>query len=62
MSRDEELTALEQCFEVMQATHGRLFKFLLEGLSSHDAMKYLDLIRSCRNREKMESILRMIVQ
>ncbi|KAK4279505.1 hypothetical protein QN277_011279 [Acacia crassicarpa] len=62
MSKDEEQSAVEQCFEVMQATHNRLFKFLLEGLSSHDAMKYLDLIRSCRNTEKMESILQMIVQ
>ncbi|XP_054803905.1 uncharacterized protein LOC129307064 [Prosopis cineraria] len=62
MSREEEQSAVEQCFEVMQATHNRLFKFLLEGLPAHDAMKYLDLVRSCRNGEKMESMLQMIVQ
>ncbi|XP_028798018.1 uncharacterized protein LOC114753505 [Neltuma alba] len=62
MSREEEQSAVEQCFELMQATHNRLFKFFLEGLPPHDAMQYLDLIRSCRNREKMESMLQMIVQ
>ncbi|KAF7820434.1 hemerythrin HHE cation-binding domain protein [Senna tora] len=62
MSKEQEQNAVEQSFEVMQATHSRLLKFLLEGLSPHDSMKYLDLISNCRNREKKEAMLRMIVE
>ncbi|RDX90963.1 hypothetical protein CR513_27110, partial [Mucuna pruriens] len=62
LSKEQEVSALEQCFEVMQGTHGRLLKFLLEGLSPQDAMKYLDLISKCRDKEKMESMLQMIVK
>ena len=62
LSKEQEVSALEQCFDVMQGTHGRLLKFLLEGLPPHDAMKYLDLISKCRDKEKMESILQKIVK
>ncbi|KAJ1436260.1 hemeerythrin-like [Sesbania bispinosa] len=62
LSKEQEDSALEQCFDVMQGTHGRLLKFLLEGLPSHDAMKYLDLISKCRDKERMESMLHMIVK
>lgn len=62
LSKVQEESALEQCFDVMQGTHGRLLKFLLEGLSPHDAMKYLDLIGKCRDRERMESMLQTIVK
>ncbi|XP_027366761.1 uncharacterized protein LOC113873019 [Abrus precatorius] len=62
MSKEEEVSALEQCFDVMQGTHGRLLKFLLEGLSPHDAMKYLDLIGKCRDNERMESMIQRIVK
>ncbi|TKY53496.1 hemerythrin/HHE cation-binding motif [Spatholobus suberectus] len=51
LSKEQDESALEQCFAVMQGTHGRLLKFLLEGLPPHDAMKYLDLISMCRDRE-----------
>ncbi|KAL2326667.1 hypothetical protein Fmac_025725 [Flemingia macrophylla] len=61
LSKEQEESALEQCFVVMQGTHGRLLKFLLEGLPPHDAMKYLDLISMCRDKERMESMLRMVV-
>ncbi|KAL2324038.1 hypothetical protein Fmac_023096 [Flemingia macrophylla] len=62
LSKEQEVSALEQCFEVMRETHGRLLKFLLEGLPPRDAMKYLDLISMCRDKEKMESMLQMIVK
>lgn len=62
ISKEQEENAVEQCFEVMQGTHTRLLKFLLEGLPPHDAMKYLDLISKCKNTEKMESMLRTIVE
>jgi hypothetical protein len=62
LSKEQEVSALEQCFDVMQGTHGRLFKLLLEGLPPYDAMKYLDLISKCRDKEKMESMLQMIIK
>ncbi|KAK7390833.1 hypothetical protein VNO78_18953 [Psophocarpus tetragonolobus] len=62
LSKEQELSALEQCFEVMQGTHSRLLKFLLDGLPPHEAMKYLDLISKCRDNEKMESMLQLIVK
>ncbi|RZB89473.1 uncharacterized protein LOC114372430 [Glycine soja] len=62
LSKEQEVSALEQCFEVMQGTQNRLLKFFLEGLPPHDAMKYLDLISKCRDKEKMESILQKIVK
>lgn len=62
LSKEQDESALEQCFVVMQGTHGRLLKFLLEGLPPHDAMKYLDLISMCRDKERMESMLRMVVE
>ncbi|KAE9621146.1 hypothetical protein Lal_00019672 [Lupinus albus] len=62
LSEDQDNSALEQCFDVMQGTHSLLLKFFLEGLQSNDAMKYLDLISKCRDRERMESMLRMIVE
>ncbi|XP_020212285.1 uncharacterized protein LOC109796866 [Cajanus cajan] len=62
LSKEQEVSALEQCFEVMRETHGRLLKFLLEGLPPCDAMKYLDLISMCRDKEKVESMLQMIVK
>ncbi|XP_027366974.1 uncharacterized protein LOC113873170 [Abrus precatorius] len=62
LSKEQDESALEQCFVVMQVTHGRLLKFFLEGLTHHDAMKYLDLISMCRDKERMESMLRMVVE
>lgn len=62
LSNEEDERALEQCFNVMQATHSRLLKFLVEGLSPNDGMKYLDLISKCRDIERMESMLRMIIE
>lgn len=62
LSKEEDESALEQCFHVMQGTHSRLLKFLLEGLSPYDAMKYMDLISKCRDKERMESMLRMITE
>ncbi|KAK2400428.1 hemerythrin HHE cation-binding domain protein [Trifolium repens] len=62
LSKEQDERALEQCFDVMQATHSGLLKFLVEGLSPNDAMKYLDLISMCRDRERMEYMLRMIIE
>ncbi|KAK7279043.1 hypothetical protein RJT34_24086 [Clitoria ternatea] len=61
LSKEHDESALEQCFVVMQGAHGRLLKFLLEGLPHHDAMNYLDLISMCRDKERMEFMLRMVV-
>ncbi|KAI4352902.1 hypothetical protein L6164_007109 [Bauhinia variegata] len=62
LTKEEEESALEHCLDVMQGTHSRLLKFLLEGLPPHDAMKYLDLIGKCRNKERMESMLGTIIE
>lgn len=62
LSKEQEESALDQCFDVMQGTHGRLLKFLLEGLQPHDTMKYLDLINKCRDKQRMESMLQMIMK
>jgi hypothetical protein len=62
LSKEQDERALEQCFDVMQATHSGLLKFLVEGLSPNDAMKYLDLISMCRDRDRMEYMLRMIIE
>ncbi|CAI8605168.1 unnamed protein product [Vicia faba] len=62
LSKEQEENALDQCFDVMLETHGRLLKYFLEGLQPRDAMKYLDLISMCRNKEKMESMLMMILK
>ncbi|OIW12963.1 hypothetical protein TanjilG_15412 [Lupinus angustifolius] len=62
LSKEQEESALEQCFIVMQETHGRLLKLFLEGLQPNDAMKYLDLISKCRDKERMESMLQFIMK
>ncbi|MED6139647.1 hypothetical protein PIB30_085778, partial [Stylosanthes scabra] len=62
LSDERDKIALEQCLDVMQGTHRRLLKFFLEGLPSHDAMKYLDLISVCRDKEKMECMLQVILE
>ncbi|CAK8574147.1 unnamed protein product [Lathyrus sativus] len=62
LSKEQEENALDQCFDVMLETHGRLLKFFLEGLQPRDAMKYLDFISMCRDKEKMESMLTMILK
>lgn len=62
LSKDQDERALEQCFDVMQATHSGLLKFLFEGLSPNDVVKYLDLINMCRDKERMESMLQMIIE
>lgn len=62
LSKEHDERALEHCFHVMQATHSRLLKFVFEGLSAHDATKYLDLISKCRDKERMESMLRLIIE
>jgi hypothetical protein len=62
LGEEQDERALEQCFIVMKGTHSELFMFLLEGLSPQDAMKYLDLISKCRDKERMEFMLKMVVQ
>ncbi|XP_058724046.1 uncharacterized protein LOC131595649 [Vicia villosa] len=60
--KEQDKRALEQCFDMMQATHSGLLKFLVEGLSPNDAMKYMELISMCRDRERIESMLQMIIE
>ncbi|KAL1367922.1 uncharacterized protein LOC107474185 [Arachis duranensis] len=62
LSDEQHRIALEHCFDVMQRTHRPLLKFFLEGLPPHDAMKYLDLISMCRDKEKMERMLQVILE
>ncbi|KAK9156776.1 hypothetical protein Scep_003350 [Stephania cephalantha] len=35
---------MEQCLQLMESTHSRLFSFMIEGLAPKDAMQYLDLM------------------
>ncbi|CAL0316455.1 unnamed protein product [Lupinus luteus] len=62
LSKEQEESALELCFTVMQETHGRLLKLFLEGLQPNDVIKYLDLISKCRDKERMESMLQVIMK
>lgn len=60
----EELTAeepaaaaAEQLVEVMEATHGHLFNFLISGLLPHEAMQYIDVLCRCSDRQRVAAML-----
>ncbi|KAK6933557.1 Hemerythrin-like [Dillenia turbinata] len=53
---------LDQCLEVMEATHSHLFCYFIEGLLPHDAMHYLNLIMKCTNKGRIASMLRTLVE
>ncbi|KAA8539083.1 hypothetical protein F0562_025775 [Nyssa sinensis] len=62
LSREQQERVLEQCLDAMQGTHSHLFCFFLEGLRPRDALQYLDLITRCSDRERVTSILHVIVE
>ncbi|KAM7268893.1 hypothetical protein ACFE04_011059 [Oxalis oulophora] len=55
-SRDQQKKVLAECVDVMKATHSRLLKSLLLGLTPQDAMQYLDLIRTCNKNGERQSL------
>ncbi|KAL5568618.1 hypothetical protein UlMin_025193 [Ulmus minor] len=60
LSKPKQRKVLEQCLDVMQGTHERLFNFFLEGLLPSEAMQYLDLVSMCHDEDRMSSMLQMI--
>ncbi|CAL5343145.1 unnamed protein product [Camellia sinensis] len=62
LSREQQEKVLEQCLDVMQGTHSHLFHFFIEGLLPQDAMHYLDLVIKSSNKERVASMLRMIIE
>lgn len=61
-SKEQKESVLERCLEVMEATHSHLFRFFIEGLLPHNAMKYLDLISMYSDKERVASMLHSIVE
>lgn len=62
MRKEQQERVLEQCLDVMEGTHSHLFRFFIDGLLPQDAMQYLDLITRCSDKERVASMLRMIVE
>ncbi|KAG5556970.1 hypothetical protein RHGRI_007274 [Rhododendron griersonianum] len=62
LSREQQEKVLEQCLDVMQGTHSHLFRFFMEGLLPQDALHYLDMVIASSNKERVASMLRMIVE
>lgn len=56
MSGEQQKRVVLQCLDVMQGSHSHLMNFLLEGLLPEEAMKYLDLIIICRDKEQTASL------
>ncbi|KAK9170386.1 hypothetical protein Syun_002526 [Stephania yunnanensis] len=44
LSEETQFMMMEQCLQLMESTHSRLFSFMIEGLAPKDAMQYLDLM------------------
>lgn len=62
LSKEQQEKVLEQCLDVMQGTHSHLFRFFMEGLLPQDALQYLDMVITSSNKERVASMLRMIVE
>ncbi|XP_021804731.1 uncharacterized protein LOC110749036 isoform X2 [Prunus avium] len=62
LNKEQQQRLLDECVDVMQESHSHnLFIFLLQGLLPHEAMRYLDLISMCSNKERTASMLQMII-
>ncbi|XP_043694301.1 uncharacterized protein LOC122645009 [Telopea speciosissima] len=57
LSKEGQERMVEQCLDVMEGTHSRLFKFLMEGLLPKDAMHYLDILIRNLDKERASTIL-----
>ncbi|GFZ11252.1 hypothetical protein Acr_22g0006500 [Actinidia rufa] len=62
LSKEQQEKLLEQCLDVMQGTHSHLFHFFIEGLLPQDALYYLDMVIRSSSKERVASMLRMIVE
>ncbi|KAA8538992.1 hypothetical protein F0562_025684 [Nyssa sinensis] len=62
LSREQQERVLEQCLDAMQGTHSHLFCFFLESLCPRDALQYSDLITRRSDRERVTSMLHVIVE
>ncbi|XP_074312398.1 uncharacterized protein LOC141647925 [Silene latifolia] len=52
---------VEGCIDVMQGTHSHFFSFFIQGLLPHEAIEYLDLMMTCINKERVSSMLHLLV-
>ncbi|XP_042512784.1 uncharacterized protein LOC122087651 [Macadamia integrifolia] len=57
LSKEGQERMMEKCLDVMEGTHSRLFKFLIDGLSPQDAMYYLDILIRSIDKERAENML-----
>ncbi|KAG9140976.1 hypothetical protein Leryth_024381 [Lithospermum erythrorhizon] len=62
LCKDEQDRVLGQCLEVMPGTHTNQFRFFMEGLLPHDAIHYLDMITQSSDKNRIISMLRMLVE
>ncbi|CAO2821950.1 unnamed protein product [Amaranthus hypochondriacus] len=62
LSENQQRKIINQCIDVMQGTHSHLFRFFIEGLLPHESMEYLDVIGSCIDKEKLASLLHLLVE
>ena len=62
LSKEQQEKVLEQCLDVMQGTHSHLFHFFIEGLLPQDALYYLDMVIRSSSKERVASMLCMIVE
>ncbi|KAH9619636.1 hypothetical protein KSS87_017089 [Heliosperma pusillum] len=53
---------VERCIDVMQRTHSHFFSFFIQGLLPHEAIQYLDLMMTCVNKERVSSMLHLLVE
>ncbi|XP_051143844.1 uncharacterized protein LOC127260185 [Andrographis paniculata] len=61
LNKPQQERVLQQSLDAMRETHSNLFRFFMEGLSPHDAMQYLDLIKRYCDNARASLMLHMIV-
>ncbi|KAJ4972334.1 hypothetical protein NE237_005433 [Protea cynaroides] len=61
LSKEGRERMVEQCLDVMEVTHSRLFPFLIEGLLPQDAMQYLDILIRSLDKDRAATMLLTLV-
>ncbi|GFP97269.1 hypothetical protein PHJA_001871000 [Phtheirospermum japonicum] len=61
LKKAQQEKVLQQSLDVMRETHSHLFRFFMEGLQPHDAMRYFDLIKRYCDNVRVSLMLHMMV-
>ncbi|KAL3649592.1 hypothetical protein CASFOL_005995 [Castilleja foliolosa] len=61
LNKPQQEKVLQQSLDIMRETHSHLFRFLMEGLQPHDAMRYFDLIKRYCDNVRVSLMLHMMV-